>query len=418
MMYVPFYRFKTVTLRLFSVSLFAFSSFTVAKAVDAELLASIKTTPALIKSEYQQIRLEDEGIIRVTDGSACGESNRSGTEEAITLQGSLDLPDYATDATVFLNGWDTRYLSSDHHIARVASIIRSIEQNNSRLTWEAVGLLRDKNFDDGFRWCYQFTVVAWNRNQIDARVLGQRDNTTYSFYEEQDHVALVTASGFLNNSFLTRGINAAVLPRGFVYGWEEGFSQADHHLLQIAYNLDHSESFIQSGRTWSGPSPSITNSQASNFVSWETLGIFKDNSAKRDFRFGSAVTILAGRGVEIKQPPFTIIPKEDYGNCGELGGGVETQELVVENVPFDYAIPVLTGWELRYPCKDHHVKRLGVWLHDMSYEKAAGSSVGTLRYSVSSILRDKDTVPLHIPRYKVSILGMNYTPARPNPVPN
>ncbi|HIC7379532.1 hypothetical protein OQJ02_00485 [Legionella sp. PATHC032] len=43
--------------------------------------------------------------------------------------------------------------------------------------------------------------------------------------------------------------------------------------------------------------------------------------------------------------------KED-GNCGELGGDVITQEHVIENVPYDYAIPVLTAWELCYPCKD------------------------------------------------------------------
>lgn len=405
-------------LKIGSVTLMlSFTSLSIAKVQDTDLLDSIKIATVPVKSEIQQNMLEDEGIIQVTDGLACGESNRSGTEEAISLTGSIDLPSYATDATVFLNGWDTRYLSSDHHIGRVAAIIRNVEQDNSRLTWEAVGLLRDKNFDDGYRWCYRFTVVAWNRNQIDARVLGQVDNSTFSFYEEEEQVALVSAAGFLNNNFLTRGITAAVLPRGFIYGWEEGFSQADHHLLQIAYNLDHSDTFIQAGRKWSGPSPSITNSQASNFASWETLGIFKDNSSKRDFRFGSAVTVLAGRGVETKQPPFTLVPKEDYGNCGELGGDVETQNLVIENVPYDYAIPVLTGWELRYPCKDHHVKRLGVWLHDISYEKQAGSLVGTLRYSISSILRDKNTVPLHIPRHKVSILGMNRTMPIPIPIP-
>lgn len=397
--------------------LFSYLPQSVAKESDSALLESIKTVPVQPKSKFQANALEDRGIIQVVDGSACGESNRSGSENPISLEGSFDLPDYATDATVFLSGWDTQYLSGDHHIGRVAAIIRNIELNNSRLTWEAVGLLRDKNFDDGYRWCYNFTVIAWNRDQIDARVLGQRDNTAFTFDEPHEYVALVSAAGFLRSTVLTRDIKAAVLPRGFVYGWEEGFSQADHHLLQIAYNLTPSEIFVQSGRKWSGPPPSIVNSQASNFISWETHGIFKDNSTEHDFRFGSAVTIIAGRGVETKQPPFTIIPKEDFGSCGELGGGVETQDLVIENVPYDYAVPVLTGWELRYPCKDHHVKRLGVWLHDISYEKADGSSVGTLRYSISSILRDKNTVPLHIPRHKVSILGMNITRSPPIPVP-
>ncbi|KTD24745.1 Uncharacterised protein [Legionella lansingensis] len=382
-----------------------------------DLLAKAKVLPVQPTSTTRTNELEDPGIIQVVEGSACGESNRSGAEEAISLQGSFDLPDYATDATVFLNGWDTRYLSSDHHIGRVAAIIRSPRREGRQLTWEAVGVLRDKNFDDGYRWCYHFTVVAWNRDRIDARVLGFQDNTTFSFYNPHDHVALVSVAGFLENDFLFGNVNAAVLPRGFVYGWEEGFSQADHHLLQIAYNLDHSEIYAQAGRTWSGPEPDIRDDQASRFVSWETHGIFKDNSTKRDFRFGSAVSVIAGRGIETKQPPFIIIPKEDYGNCGELGGDVITQEHVIENVPYDYAIPMLTAWELRYPCKDHHVKRIGVWLHDIRYEKPEGSEVGTLRYSISSILRDKDRVPLHIPRHKITILGMNLTRSTPIPIP-
>ncbi len=388
-----------------------------AKMSQEKLLDTSHAVHVKPDSEFRAKALEDVGIIVVEDGSACGESNRSGEENPIILQGSFDLPDYATDATVFLNGWDTRYLSSDHHIGRVAAIIRSPQRDGSRLTWEAVGLLRDKNFDDGFRWCYRFTVVAWNRDRIDARVLGFQDNTTFSFINDNESVALVSAAGFLRNTALTDNVNAVVLPRGFVYGWEEGFSQSDHHLLQIAYNLDHSEIFVQAGRTWSGPAPNITNHQASGFASWETHGIFKDNSAKRDFRFGSAVSVIAGRGVATKQAPFIIIPKEDFGNCGELGGDVITEEHVIENVPYDYAIPVLTGWELRYPCKDHHVKRLGVWLHDMSYEKAEGSEVGTLRYSISSILRDKDRIPLHIPRHKITILGMNITRTTPIPIP-
>ncbi|HAT6978707.1 TPA: hypothetical protein JAN54_10515 [Legionella pneumophila] len=139
---------------------------------------------------------------------------------------------------------------------------------------ETIGLLRDKNFDDGYRWCYYYTLVAWNRNRIDARVLGSRDNTTFSFYNDNEHVALVSAAGFLNSDLLSGDVKAAMLLRGFVYGWEEGFSQADHHLLQIAYNLDHSETFLQAGRNWSGPAPNVSNSQASRFVSREARGVW------------------------------------------------------------------------------------------------------------------------------------------------
>ncbi|HDS3849814.1 hypothetical protein [Legionella pneumophila] len=51
-------------------------------------------------------------------------------------------------------------------------------------------------------------------------------------------------------------------------------------------------------------------------------------------------------------------------------------------------------------------------------EKAPTSLVGTLRYSISSILRDKDRVPLHIPRHRITLLGINSTPPRPIPVPD
>ncbi|HEN5506421.1 TPA: hypothetical protein U6309_003024, partial [Legionella pneumophila] len=51
-------------------------------------------------------------------------------------------------------------------------------------------------------------------------------------------------------------------------------------------------------------------------------------------------------------------------------------------------------------------------------EKAPTSLVGTLRYSISSILRDTDRVPLHIPRHRITLLGINSTPPRPIPVPD
>jgi hypothetical protein len=30
------------------------------------------------------------------------------------------------------------------------------------------------------------------------------------------------------------------------------------------------------------------------------------------------------------------------------GGGVITKDVVVENVPFEFAVPMLTGWNLAY----------------------------------------------------------------------
>ena len=49
----------------------------------------------------------------------------------------------------------------------------------------------------------------------------------------------------------------------------------------------------------------------------------------------------AGNDVGVFQPPFSILPAEDYGpfgnvGCGVTGGAaVTTNEYVIENIPFD-----------------------------------------------------------------------------------
>ena len=75
-------------------------------------------------------------------------------------------------------------------------------------------------------------------------------------------------------------------------------------------------------------------------------------------------------------------------------------------MPFDYAVPVLTGWDLSYVCTDHHVKRMGAYLVDFAYVKGPAAATGTLNYTVFSTLRD-DSDNGHAARYKVNILGLN-----------
>jgi hypothetical protein len=54
---------------------------------------------------------------------------------------------------------------------------------------------------------------------------------------------------------------------------------------------------------------------------------------------------------------------------------------------------MLSGWELQYrPCDDEHGREVGVWVHDFS---TGTPSTSTLRYKISSILRDKNDEPRH-----------------------
>jgi hypothetical protein len=52
-----------------------------------------------------------------------------------------------------------------------------------------------------------------------------------------------------------------------------------------------------------------------------------------------------------------------------IGGIREPDSGVIEGIPFDVAIPMLAGWNLRYDFDDEHVQRIGVWLSDIEYDR-------------------------------------------------
>lgn len=372
---------------------------------------------AEITDSGRTLIFEDEGNIIAFHGFGCAESNQSGEEDFLRIQESIDLPDYITAATVFLNGWDLQYLSGDHDIRGLGTGIARIELTDRTLNWEAGGVLADRNFDDGYNWCYHYTIIAWNESQIDARV-DQNDGeelvdlVAVSDTENNNTTALKVLPRFVQNSIFTSREPVAVLPRGFGFEWQGGISwRRDHNLLQLAYNLDYSETFIQHEKKYSGSDePSLPTSDSyvdSGFVSWDTKAILKDNRLRRDYGVGEIVSVIGGSDVDIVQPPFTILPREDVsGGCIGEPSGIQTEEYAVENVPFEYAVPMLTGWELAYFCDDENVARIGIWITEFQYDKSAGESTGTLRYTLSSILRDRDGSPGHITNHRVSILGL------------
>jgi hypothetical protein len=54
---------------------------------------------------------------------------------------------------------------------------------------------------------------------------------------------------------------------------------------------------------------------------------------------------MGGSDVSIIQPAFSIQPRGD-SNIVPQGSGVITEEVVIDNIPYKYAIPMLTGWDL------------------------------------------------------------------------
>ena len=390
------------------------------------LIGEASTVTELTSSDRAMV-FEEQGTIVVYHGHGCAESNKPEEEDVLRVEESLDIPSYATNATVFLNGWHLKYLDGDHHVAGLGTSIQNIRLEGQTLKWQAAGVLSDDNFDDAYSWCYHYTVVAWNPSNINLTV-DHKDGScmndssdpaeTNFFGADNDGTttALSSFPTFLQNPDFADSKTVAILPRGFAFNWS---GCDDRHLLQIGYNLDHSEIFIKQGKRYKKKfdtvTPTLPNSASqvdSGYVSWETSTIFKDNDARRDYAFGEIVSGLGGSDVGIIQPPFSILPVEEAGGgCIYSNSGIlKIEGFVIEKVPYEHAIPMLTGWDLQYECDDEHVKEIGIWIDEIHYDKDPNVQTGTLSYKLFSILKDKNDDPGFNYRHKVTVLGLKAVP--------
>jgi hypothetical protein len=129
----------------------------------------------------------------------------------------------------------------------------------------------------------------------------------------------------------------------------------------------------------------------------------KDDEGRRRYFFAELVSGMGGSDVSIIQPAFSIQPSKATGvSIGQAG--VKTKEVVIDNIPYKYAIPMLTGWDIGYVGSDQHVKQIGIWIDDIKW--TLNDPTRTLRYKVSSVVRDNDTDPANYFRHKVTILGL------------
>ena len=390
---------------------------------------------AELTSSDRNMVFEDPGTIIAYHGFGCAESAKSGKEDIIKVEQSLDIPRYAK-ATVFLNGWKSSYLSDgDHKVAGLATLIRNIKIDGGTLKWQAGGVLSDDNFDDAYNWCYYYTVVAWNPSNINLTV-DDKDGSCDSNHPSEvkfffagnkgTTTALSSFPTILQNPDFASSKTVAILPRGFGFKWDYDVGNYDDNkLLQIGYNLDHSEIFNEKGKhylkgfgtTTSGEDFSLVDS---GYVSWETYAIFKDEDTRREYEFGEIVSGLGGDDLGVIQPPFSILPIAEYdaifSTCVSGPGPLKTEEFEIDNIPYAYAVPMLTGWELGYDCDDNNVKEIGIWIDKWSYQKDPGASAGKLRYTLSSILRDKNGKPYFSSRHKVTVLGLK--PVTPGTTPS
>lgn len=393
---------------------------------------SIPLSP-VVDSAEQKI-FEEPGNIVIHHGFACAESDEPDKQKVLRVEQSRTIATTMDRATIFLNGWQFKYLNGDHKVLGLGTGIFNIRREGNVLKWHAFGSIGDDNFDDPYRWCYRYTLVAWNRSVYAA---GPDHRDTHAFqgenaaHSKSDFAGLEiaerweTALSFHPNYIATTATgyylptNAAILPRGFGFIWWPGDKLVDHNLLQLAYNLDYNEQFIADGKRYVGDrvfdvgGTDTVDQVATTRYSWETKTIFKDNDLKRDYITGEIVSVVAGPGVRVVQPPFTIVPVEDKSNCIPAAGSTPASESRTSNhVSFDVAVPVLTGWDLAYPCNDQHVEEIGTWIEGFKYTGPTRSTGGVLEHTLRSVLHDKDKGDGHRFRHRVSILGFNRTAAQ------
>ena len=330
-------------------------------------------------------------------------------EVDVTHDGSQDLPAWAQRATVFLNGWRLRYLSKDHHVTGLYAEISNVRRVGTVLRWRAHGRIFDKNDDDSYQFCYTYTVIAWNPTEFDARV--QEVDVTRLLLGIRVPTKRPVIVGVADFS---EGATIAVLPRGFSFAAESSGGvncfgcPLDQHLFQLAFSRNRIDAL-------SGPADDPRRE------AWEFQTVLKDNKRARAINAywtTESIAIIGGTGIGITREPLELEARSPdnpwYRRCVAPDGERRTDTFVIEDVPFQHAVPVLTGFDMSYSCGDQHVMEVGARVVDFRYERPPGSATGTLRYRLESVLRDRSGGPNHRVDHRVHVLG--FGPGEPVPI--
>lgn len=357
------------------------------------------------KSEGRTV-FEDEGKFILIEGNKCVQHD-SGEETATVLQW-IELPSYVDSGTVVLNGWDLRFLHGDREVnSMLADITHSKvikSEGSTFLVFEAQGKLNDQNRKDAYEFCVFYSGFGYRSVFFDATIEDDYNGVEVSTLQDKNQGAVATLENTGSKGTLKGNAAIAIIPRGFDFQFDDTFEcewrflpckwgdRVDYHLLQVAYSLSQSGAF-----------PSLDGSSH-----WTVQTLFKDSST-RTYRIKARAAMIRGNGVKLRADFLALNSRTGKtGICRKnVDGIVRTQTFRIRDLPFDYAVPLLTGWDLSYECEQQRVQRAGIWLHDIHFD----SNSSSLEYKVSSILRDKDGAPSFNAAQRITILGLNRTRA-------
>jgi hypothetical protein len=371
-----------------------------------------------VGSDTRKIVYETPGQIRVVHGTSCVSAPNAlqGSALGFRIQQQEAVPFTTADSgTVFLNGWQSRYHNEDHHVQGLGTAIVNIRETRDTdngqfvLNWEAGGVLSDENGDDPYDWCYSYTVVFWGRSShgFDAvafarsLAFGQTDGS-----DPGNSTALRNLNGSATNAYGP----GVVLPQGFALMWG---GDSDRHLFQTGFDFGNPVKTVDGG------------------LAWTSRTLLKDDDQRHDYCGADLVSVLSYACPQMLHPEtvsrqttsgwqsatnsVSLAPQDPISFCTGVGDPTGEAHYKIENVPFQYAIPVLKGWELGYLCNDHHVRQIGASITDFSYVQDPGGTTGTLFYTLSMLLSD-DSGNLDYGNAVVDVFGMNARGPAPQPV--
>lgn len=351
----------------------------------------------------RKINFEDSGKFIMVEGSQCAQRDKG--PESATMLITVDMPAYVDQGTVVLNGWDLRYLNKDHEVRALRADITHSKLvtgggGSPTLVFEVEGELSDQNWDDAYEFCVYYTGFGFNTTWIDARVEGDYNGVGTWALQIPAEGPVATLESIWDEGTLTGGDSIVVIPRGFDFQYDNAFEcelrfppcrwedPSDHHLRQVAFSL------YQIGAS---PNPDGN-------PHWVTQTLFKDNNTRAHW-VKTRAALIGGNSVKLRADFLALNPRSGKTNICRNGveGVVRTETFRIYDLPYDYAVPMLTGWDLNYECDDQHVQRAGIWIHDIRFDPASRG----LEYKVSSILRDRNGAPGFNATHRVSVLGLN-----------
>lgn len=341
---------------------------------------------------------EDVDKFILIEGSKCIQHHNG--MDAATILHWIEMPNYVNSGTVVLNGWDLRYLQKDREINSMrADITHSKLVRNAGSTllmFEAQGLLEDQDRNDAYEFCVFYTAFGYRSSWFDATIEGDYNGIDASVLQNKNLGAVATLENIGSKGMLKVNDAIAIMPRGFDFQFADTFEcefrllpckwadRTDYRLLQVAYSLSQAN--------------------VSDNPYWVTQTIFKENDP-RIYRVKTRAALIRGSSVKLRPDFLPLNPRpRNTSDCRKnTGGNIRTQTFRINDLLYDYAVPMLTGWDLSYECGHQRVQRAGIWIHDIHFYPHSRS----MEYKVSSILNNQDGTPSFNSSHRVTVMGLN-----------